>query len=313
MKETILSFVGKRVLVLDQKTPASTAARAMHERHVGSAIVSDHKGHMVGIVTDRDLSTQILGFGLDGRTAISEVMTNDILSASSTSTIDDVIKIMEVNGIRRLPIVDITEGGKEKCMGMITLDDLVASGSIELASVSRIVKAQVLRRAKKTVRTFRREGHQEHTLQRFNKVIAGEMNLPVEVAERIAFYLLKQLVQKLPYTEAASFVSQLPQLLHEDMLSLPAGPSVKINEATIILDIEKGFQLSTELAKSAVEGFWQGLVQLMDSGILKIVQDHLPAEVNALLVGEESAQILLAMTGAETIKSYSVQNEVKYE
>src|SRR5205807_656762 len=109
-------YINRRVIVLNQHLPAKVAARALHERGVGSAIVADRHGHMVGIVTDRDLSSQVLGFELPSDTPISEIMTTDILKARRNATINDVAKMMEVNGIRRVPIIEKSENGREKCL-----------------------------------------------------------------------------------------------------------------------------------------------------------------------------------------------------
>jgi signal-transduction protein with cAMP-binding, CBS, and nucleotidyltransferase domain len=229
MKDSIQPYINRRVVVLNQNLPATVAARALHERGVGSAVVADKHGHMVGIVTDRDLSSQVLGFELPADTPISEIMTTDILKVKKSASISDVAKVMEVNGIRRVPVIEKTENGREKCIGIVTLDDLIASQSVDPRLLSKIVKAQIFRQVRKFHSSQKNEGRRDQTLNRFNKVMADQMNVPKATAERMAFCLLKEIVQRLTSTGAAHFIAQLPSILHEDLLDLPAGPNLKIN------------------------------------------------------------------------------------
>lgn len=287
MKDSISPFINKRILVLNQDTPAKVAARALHERHFGSAVVSDRHGHLVGLVTDRDLSSGVLGFGLPPTTPISEIMTTDILSVGKSATLADAIKIMEINGIRRIPVIEKTPTGREKCIGMVTLDDLLASESINSTQTSRIIKSQILRRQRGIRHPYKDEGHREQTLNRFNKVMAGKMNLPRATSERLTFHILRTLVQRLPYTEATHFISQLPSLIHEDLLNLPAGPDTKITRETFINDLVKGFQMERSVALAVVRNFWSGLEEVSDRHILNHVLLLLPQNMREMFSGEE--------------------------
>lgn len=276
MKNSIQPYINRRVVVLSQHLPAKVAARALHERGVGSAIVTDRHGHMVGIVTDRDLSSQVLGFELPSDTPISEIMTTDIVKTCKTATISDVAKIMEVNGVRRIPIIEKTENGREKCLGIVTLDDLIASQAVEPDLLSRIVRTQIFRQVRRVRSSNKDEDHRDQTLSRFNKIMADQMDVPKATAERVAFHILKEIVKRLSATEAAHFIAQLPSLLHEDLLSLPAGPNPNIDEETVIKDLMTGFQLDRHEAIDLTESFWQGLEKALDSGILEHVLAQMP-------------------------------------
>jgi len=285
MKDSIQPFVNRRVVVLKHNLPAKVAARALHERGVGSAIVTDQHGHMVGIVTDRDLSSQVLGFELSPETPISEVMTTDILKARKTSTISDVAKMMEINGIRRIPILERTENGREKCVGIVTLDDLIASQAVDTGLLSRIVRTQIFKQVRRTRTSQRAENRREQTLNRFNKIMADQMGIGKANAERISFHLLKEIVQRLSSTEAAHFIAQLPSLFHEDLLSLPAGPNLKIDREAVIENLTKGFQLDRQEAERVSQCFWYGLEMALDKGILSHVCAQLPENFRKLFGG----------------------------
>jgi len=289
MRESIEPFITRRVLVLNLETPSNVAARALHERRVGSAVVSDKYGHIVGVVTDRDLCTQILGFDMPPATPLSEIMTTDILKVKKNSKINDAVRIMEVNGIRRLPVVERTSKGKEKCVGMVTLDDLLASRSLSLDSISKIVKNQIYK-SYHISHSDHAENRKEQTMNRFNKIMAEILVVSKPLAERVSFFLLKQIVQRLSYTMAAHFISQLPKLLHEDLLSLPAGPNTKINDETIVMDLMDGFQVTRSIALDLIKNFWSALEKILNPGILDHVLAQFPHEMRELFVGDAAAE-----------------------
>jgi CBS domain-containing protein len=51
-------------VIFDPAAPARDAARAIESNHIGAVIIQEH-GRVVGIVTDRDLTTRVVGAGLD--------------------------------------------------------------------------------------------------------------------------------------------------------------------------------------------------------------------------------------------------------
>src|SRR3989344_3872325 len=129
--ETIQAFIHGGMLVLEETTTANVAARAMEERKVGS-VVCMKEGKVTGILTDRDLATQIVAFRLSVDTPISEVMTPEIQCVNEYASLADVVNIMETYGVRRVPVVQKINHNREKCVGMVTLDDLLISQAISL-------------------------------------------------------------------------------------------------------------------------------------------------------------------------------------
>ncbi|PWU20103.1 MAG: hypothetical protein C5B49_04790 [Bdellovibrio sp.] len=279
--ESIARFVDRRILVLHKDTSVGTVARALQEKNFGSAVISDRQGHMVGIVTDRDLACSVLAFGLPAKTAVSEVMTTDILSVARTAGLPEVIKIMEVNGIRRIPVIKRNGQGKEKCVGMITLDDLIATQSIEPGSLRKIVRAQIARQPKIMLNPERKMDRREQVYNHFYNVMAKELSMPRAVAERVSFYLLKSVIQRLPSKEAEHFIAQLPSLMHEDLLSLPAGPHKSISGPSILQDLELGLQLGRGHVLVPRQ-FWQALNHLVDPSMTDRLLKWLPTDLQKI-------------------------------
>ena len=113
------------------------AARRMEIHNVGSLVVADDTQHIVGIITDRDLALA-LAHGKGADTPVGEVMTEDVVTVSEDTDIDDAAAAMDSRGVRRLPVADV-EG---HAVGMIGLDDLYKYLSEEAITLAGAVRAQ---------------------------------------------------------------------------------------------------------------------------------------------------------------------------
>jgi CBS domain-containing protein len=114
-------LMNTRVVAAQPGTSVATAAAAMVEANVGSAVVMQGK-FLAGILTERDvLRAAASGEDLSA-SLVSEWMTPDPQSARPGTTIDEATQIMLLNGFRHLPIVE----GREVC-GVVSLRDLFAS------------------------------------------------------------------------------------------------------------------------------------------------------------------------------------------
>jgi CBS domain-containing protein len=89
--------------------PAATvheAACVMTRSNVGSILVIDNNGHMLGILTERDLMTRVLAKAADpARTAVSSVMTPHPRCVPPEMRVADAVLLMIERGFRHLPVV----------------------------------------------------------------------------------------------------------------------------------------------------------------------------------------------------------------
>jgi CBS domain-containing protein len=112
----------KKPLTLYSERTVREAALAMERSAVGCVLVTkDERGQkVVGIVTERDLVRRILTKEGDmSRTKVRTVMSSPLIVIGSDATIEEAARIMERNGVRRLPVVDQTG-----LVGVLTVDDL---------------------------------------------------------------------------------------------------------------------------------------------------------------------------------------------
>jgi predicted transcriptional regulator len=101
------------------------AAKRMRTSHVGNLVVCETRNgrHFpVGIVTDRDIVISVVAGDPDhiNYLLVSDVMSDDLVTAREHDSIEAALKKMEDHGVRRLPITD-TDG---VLIGILTLDDV---------------------------------------------------------------------------------------------------------------------------------------------------------------------------------------------
>ena len=284
------SFIQRKVYAVHQDTHANRAARAMCERNIGCVIVTDMKGDMVGIVTDRDLTCSLLAASKTAEVPLSEVMTPNPQCVEETAEISDVLLIMEDVGVRRIPVVQrLGEHGPRKCVGLITLDDLVAAKLVDPEKLARIIKAQIWRRGFAHFEAYRRaraearsEAHTRQTLNHFYKTIAENTQIPSEILTPVIHYLLGSFVRRLHYTGAAHFISQLPRLLQEDLLDLSAGPDRSINAESICAALQSRYGFEKDQAHEVLANFCSCLTELINMGQIEQIQTQLPEDLRAL-------------------------------
>jgi CBS domain-containing protein len=93
--------------------------RQMNELKIGAMLVM--KGErLIGIFTERDAMTRVLGGGLDPtNTPVSEVMSPDPVCVSPSTTLEEARAMVTTKRIRHLPVVD-----NARVVGMISSGDL---------------------------------------------------------------------------------------------------------------------------------------------------------------------------------------------
>jgi CBS domain-containing protein len=96
------------------------AARKMHEAQVGSVLVVDDKGKLLGIFTERDL-VRVIATGVPLDTPIERVMTTRLITALPDESLAIVASRMIEHGIRHIPVVDETG----RLVGIVSMRDVL--------------------------------------------------------------------------------------------------------------------------------------------------------------------------------------------
>jgi CBS domain-containing protein len=86
--------------------PVTEVAKVMARENVGPIPVVEG-GRLVGLVTDRDLVVRVLAEGRDPeQTTVGEVATSSVETVSPEANLDEALRIMARNQVRRLPVVE---------------------------------------------------------------------------------------------------------------------------------------------------------------------------------------------------------------
>ena len=79
----------------------------MHDRKVGSLVVTNVQNYPIGIVTDRDLAVRVVAAGKSpDDTPVEEVMSLLPKVIRQDTPIEDALSAMRAGPYRRLPVVD---------------------------------------------------------------------------------------------------------------------------------------------------------------------------------------------------------------
>jgi CBS domain-containing protein len=120
MAQNIRDVMTAHPVTLPATSSLVDAALAMRDFNVGDVIVLED-GQICGIITDRDIVVRAIANGnYPATTKLGEICSRELTTLSPTDTVDDAVRLMRENAIRRLPVV---ENGQP--VGIVSLGDLV--------------------------------------------------------------------------------------------------------------------------------------------------------------------------------------------
>lgn len=125
MRSTLRTIADSKHEGIQSASPedlVSEAVDKMVNRNIGALVVLDEEGGVVGVFSERDLLTRVVGQGLDAAaTKVSEVMTPDPLCVEASLTVEDAMRKVTEEHVRHLPLVT-----GSKLEGLISSGDLTA-------------------------------------------------------------------------------------------------------------------------------------------------------------------------------------------
>lgn len=119
--EKILQSKGRNVFTVRPDHSISDAAQLMSAKKVGVAVVTDGKGQIAGILSERDIVAGITQFGkgvVD--MPVRNLMTSLVATCSPTDNVKKILEIMNDRRIRHLPVVEAGE-----LIGIVSIGDAV--------------------------------------------------------------------------------------------------------------------------------------------------------------------------------------------
>lgn len=120
LHQVLASKKYKEVISIAPHRPVYDALVVLAEYKIGALVVLEGD-NLVGIFSERDYAREVILKGRSSKTtAISEVMTATVLTASPSDTVDQAMALMSEKRIRHLPVVE-----DDKVVGMLSIGDLV--------------------------------------------------------------------------------------------------------------------------------------------------------------------------------------------
>lgn len=145
------NFCSRALVTATPQTSARDAATLMRKHHVGALVVVE--GHdaplrPIGIVTDRDIVVEVVAAGLGpDAVRVSEIVQRNPIVVNEAASCAETIRLMAVNGIRRVPVVD----NQGALVGLVSYDDVMVQWIGPLVALADLAGRE--RAFEKSVRT----------------------------------------------------------------------------------------------------------------------------------------------------------------
>ena len=129
--EHILYGKGHDVATIGPDASVADAVALLRERNIGAVVVVDAESRISGILSERDIVRALVEETV-GHTAIlerqvSDLMTREVATCGSRSSVNDLMRVMTDRRIRHVPVVD--DG---RLNGIVSIGDVVKSRIGEL-------------------------------------------------------------------------------------------------------------------------------------------------------------------------------------
>ena len=122
MEERIGNCCVREVITVASEATVADGAALMRQHHIGALVIVGAGGKPVGMLTDRDIVMEVVAAGLAPQAVkVSEIVQRPLVPVSDAASLAEAVRLMSVNGVRRMPVVDARGG----LVGIITLDDIL--------------------------------------------------------------------------------------------------------------------------------------------------------------------------------------------
>jgi CBS domain-containing protein len=116
----LLQGKGGSVLSVSPESSVFEALKLMAEKNVGALLVMSGDT-LRGIMSERDYARKVILLGKSSHElAVSEIMSEKVVSVTLAQTVDDCMALMSGRRIRHLPVID-----NGRIVGVLSIGDLV--------------------------------------------------------------------------------------------------------------------------------------------------------------------------------------------
>jgi CBS domain-containing protein len=124
----ILKDKGSDVVTMAADARVGDAIRTLNERRIGAIVVTNPRGDIEGVLSERDVINALAERGTDLLEArISDLMTRHVFTCTPETSLEELMRQMTRRRIRHLPVV--RDG---RLSGIISIGDVVKHRLMEL-------------------------------------------------------------------------------------------------------------------------------------------------------------------------------------
>jgi CBS domain-containing protein len=117
----IADLMSRNVATCKDDDRLDAAARLMWDLDIGCVAVIDHRQHVIGILTDRDVCMATFTHGkAPQQLFVRDAMAREVYSCLPDDNLAEAEDIMRKRRVRRLPVIDL-DG---RLVGLLSLNDL---------------------------------------------------------------------------------------------------------------------------------------------------------------------------------------------
>ena len=119
MAQSIRDVMTQDPECVSSDTTVVEAAKLMKDKEFGAVLCKDDD-QVSGILTDRDIALRVVAEGKDPTsTTVDEVATKNIKALSPDDSVEDAIKLVREQNVRRVPVLE-----DAKPVGIVSIGDL---------------------------------------------------------------------------------------------------------------------------------------------------------------------------------------------
>ena len=122
--QKVSEVMTKNVQIISPEATIKEAAQQMRGGDFGMLPVGEND-RMIGAISDRDIAIRAIAEGKESSTRVRDVMSDGLVWAFDTDSIEDAAKLMSEHQIRRLPVVD----KDKRLVGIVALGDFAIDSS----------------------------------------------------------------------------------------------------------------------------------------------------------------------------------------
>ncbi len=137
--QEILRGKGTLIYAIGPNASLDDVAKTLVRHNVGSLVVRDETGHMLGIITERDILRACAAQrdSLD-RLRVADHMSTEIVTGAPNDSVEHIMGLMTVNRVRHMPVL---EDGQ--LIGIISIGDVVKFQHAQLTMENHYLKTYI--------------------------------------------------------------------------------------------------------------------------------------------------------------------------